>query len=72
MFTIKDDVEFCLLYTENYVRSVVHVVIVGFKGSMTNNKKKILTSTTFIVGPGRRYNSDSLYTVLNTLRYPLL
>lgn len=27
MFTIKDDVEYCLLYTENYVRSVVHVVV---------------------------------------------
>ena len=41
MFTIKDDVEFCLLYTENYVRSVVHVVIVGFKGSMKRKKKDI-------------------------------
>ena len=41
MFTIKDDVEYCLLYTENYVRSVVHVVIIGFKGSMKRKKKDI-------------------------------
>ena len=43
-----------------------------FQGFDEKKKKKILTSTAFIMGPGRRYNSDSLYTVLNTLRYALL
>lgn len=67
MFTIKDDVEYYLLYTENYVRSGT-CSNRRFQG-FDEKKKKILTSTVFIVGPGRLYNSDSLYTVLNTLRF---
>lgn len=47
MFTIKDDVEYCLLYTENYVRSVVHVVIVGFKGSMKRKRKDVVFDRVF-------------------------